>query len=301
MHVLPDVDRVIELLATQHYVADRRLATAVFLALKLSRPLLLEGEAGVGKTELAKALAAALATPLIRLQCYEGLDVAQAAYEWNVQRQMLEIRLAEAVHETDRGRMAESLYRREMLIERPLLAALTQPRSPVLLIDELDRADEPFEAFLLETLAERQITIPELGTIRAEHPPIVLLTSNRTREIHDALRRRCLYAWVDYPDAARELDILRLKAPGASERLSNQVVAFVQKMRTMDLFKAPGVAEAIDWTNALLALDAMALDPQSVESTLGVLLKYQDDIARFQGGEIIRLLDELRVQGALPA
>jgi MoxR-like ATPase len=301
MHVLPDVDRVIELLATQHYVADRRLATAVFLALKLNRPLLLEGEAGVGKTELAKALAAALATPLIRLQCYEGLDVAQAAYEWNVQRQMLEIRLAEAVHETDRGRMAESLYRREMLIERPLLAALTQPRSPVLLIDELDRADEPFEAFLLETLAERQITIPELGTIRAEHPPIVLLTSNRTREIHDALRRRCLYAWVDYPDAARELDILRLKAPGASERLSNQVVAFVQKMRTMDLFKAPGVAEAIDWTNALLALDAMALDPQSVESTLGVLLKYQDDIARFQGGEIIRLLDELRVQGALPA
>ncbi|MBP7659818.1 MAG: MoxR family ATPase [Burkholderiaceae bacterium] len=301
MHVLPDVDRVIELLATQHYVADRRLATAVFLALKLNRPLLLEGEAGVGKTELAKALSAALATPLIRLQCYEGLDVAQAAYEWNVQRQMLEIRVAEAVHETDRSRVAQSLYRREMLIERPLLAALTQPRSPVLLIDELDRADEPFEAFLLETLAERQITIPEFGTIRAEHAPIVLLTSNRTREIHDALRRRCLYAWVDYPDAARELEILRLKAPGASERLSNQVVAFVQKMRTMDLFKAPGVAEAIDWTNALLALDAMALDPQSVESTLGVLLKYQDDIARLQGGEIVRLLDELRVQGALPA
>ncbi len=301
MHDLPDVDRVLELLATQSYVADRRLGTAVFLALRLNRPLLLEGEAGVGKTELAKALAAALQTPLIRLQCYEGLDLAQAAYEWNVPRQMLEIRLAEAAHETDRQQIAQSLYRRELLIERPLLAALTQSRPPVLLIDELDRADEPFEAFLLETLAERQITIPELGTIRAEHAPIVLLTSNRTREIHDALRRRCLYAWVDYPDARRELEILRLKAPGASERLSLQVVSFVQKMRTLDLFKAPGVAEAIDWTNALLALDAMALDPQSVESTLGVLLKYQDDIARLQGGEIVRLLDELRVQGALPA
>jgi MoxR-like ATPase len=299
MSAIADVDQVIELLSSQHYVADRRLATAVFLALRLQRPLLLEGEAGVGKTELAKALAAALDAPLIRLQCYEGLDVAQAAYEWNVPRQMLEIRLAEAAHESDRGSIARSIYRRDMLVERPLLAALVQPRAPVLLIDELDRADEPFEAFLLETLAERQITIPELGTIRAEHPPVVLLTSNRTREIHDALRRRCLYQWIDYPDRSRELEILRRKAPGASERLAAQVVAFVQKMRTLDLFKAPGVAEAIDWTNALLALDTMALDPASVESTLGVLLKYQDDIARLQGSEIGRLIDELRAQGLL--
>jgi MoxR-like ATPase len=296
-----DVDDLIDKLAAQHYVADRPLATAVFLALRLNRPLLLEGEAGVGKTELAKALAAALAAPLIRLQCYEGLDVAQAAYEWNVPRQMLEIRLAEAVHETDREQVAKSLYRRDLLIERPLLAALTQPRAPVLLIDELDRADEPFEAFLLETLAEQQITIPELGTIRAEHPPIVLLTSNRTREIHDALRRRCLYAWVDYPDAARELQILRMKAPGAPQQLSEQVVRFVQKMRALDLFKAPGVAEAIDWTNALIALDAMALDPASVASTLGVLLKYREDIARLPSDEIARLLETLRRQGVLPA
>jgi MoxR-like ATPase len=301
MNEMADVDQVIALLATQNYVVDRRLATSVFLALRLKRPLLLEGEAGVGKTELAKALAAALNTPLIRLQCYEGLDVAQAAYEWNVARQMLEIRLAEAVHETDRQAVAGSLYRRELLIERPLLAALTRPVSPVLLIDELDRADEPFEAFLLETLAENQITIPELGTIHAEHPPIVLLTSNRTREIHDALRRRCLYAWVDYPDAARELDILRLKAPQASERLAEQVVRFVQQMRALDLFKSPGVAEAIDWTHALVALDAMALDPDSIEATLGVLLKYQDDITRLSRPEIDRLLAQLRAQGALPA
>jgi MoxR-like ATPase len=300
MTAITDVDHLIAVLADQQYVADRRLATSVFLALRLQRPLLLEGEAGVGKTELAKALAAALGVPLIRLQCYEGLDIAQAAYEWNVPRQMLEIRLAEALGRDDRDTLSASLYRREMLIERPLLAALTQERAPVLLIDELDRADEPFEAYLLEMLAERQITIPEIGTIRAAHPPIVLLTSNRTRELHDALRRRCLYQWVDYPDAARELAILRQRAPGASQRLAAEVVAFVQRMRELELFKAPGVAEAIDWTNALLALDAMALDPASIEATLGVLLKYQDDIARLPGGDIAQLLDELRARG-LPA
>ncbi|MEI8303316.1 MAG: MoxR family ATPase [Burkholderiales bacterium] len=300
MTAITDVDHLIAVLADQQYVADRRLATSVFLALRLQRPLLLEGEAGVGKTELAKALASALGAPLIRLQCYEGLDIAQAAYEWNVPRQMLEIRLAEALGHQDQGSLSASLYRREMLIERPLLAALTQERAPVLLIDELDRADEPFEAYLLEMLAERQITIPEIGTIRAAHPPIVLLTSNRTRELHDALRRRCLYQWVDYPDAARELAILSRRAPGASQRLAAEVVAFVQRMRELDLFKAPGVAEAIDWTNALLALDAMALDPASIEATLGVLLKYQDDIARLSGGDIAQLLDELRARD-LPA
>jgi MoxR-like ATPase len=300
MTAITDVDHLIAVLADQQYVADRRLATSVFLALRLQRPLLLEGEAGVGKTELAKALAGALGAPLIRLQCYEGLDVAQAAYEWNVPRQMLEIRLAEALGRQDQGSLSASLYRREMLIERPLLAALTQERAPVLLIDELDRADEPFEAYLLEMLAERQITIPEIGTIRAAHPPIVLLTSNRTRELHDALRRRCLYQWVDYPDAARELAILSRRAPGASQRLAAEVVAFVQRMRELDLFKAPGVAEAIDWTNALLALDAMALDPASIEATLGVLLKYQDDIARLSGGDIAQLLDALRAR-ELPA
>jgi len=300
MTAITDVDHLIAVLADQQYVADRRLATSVFLALRLQRPLLLEGEAGVGKTELAKALAGALGAPLIRLQCYEGLDIAQAAYEWNVPRQMLEIRLAEALGRQDQGSLSASLYRREMLIERPLLAALTQERAPVLLIDELDRADEPFEAYLLEMLAERQITIPEIGTIRAAHPPIVLLTSNRTRELHDALRRRCLYQWVDYPDAARELAILSRRAPGASQRLAAEVVAFVQRMRELDLFKAPGVAEAIDWTNALLALDAMALDPASIEATLGVLLKYQDDIARLSSGDIAQLLDELRAR-ELPA
>ena len=294
------VDEVIALLAGHDYLASRRLATAVFLALKLGRPLLLEGEAGVGKTELAKVLARALDTPLIRLQCYEGLDIASAAYEWNVARQMLEIRIAEALHQADRDRLVAGLYSREMLIERPLLQALTQPRSPVLLIDELDRADEPFEAFLLEVLAEAQLSVPELGTIRAEHPPIVILTSNRTREIHDALKRRCLYAWVDYPDAARELDIVARKAPGAGDRLASQVVAFVQKARQLELFKAPGVAETIDWVNALVAIDAMSLDPQSVSDTLGVLLKYQDDIARFEdGGAAAAILAELHAEGIL--
>ncbi len=294
-----DVDETVQLLAGEDYLAGRSLATAVFLALRLGRPLLLEGEAGVGKTELAKVLARALQAPLIRLQCYEGLDVASAAYEWNVARQMLEIRVAESAHESNRERLLRNLYSREMLIERPLLQALTQPVSPVLLIDELDRADEPFEAFLLEVLAESQLSVPEFGTIRAEHPPIVVITSNRTREIHDALKRRCLYAWVDYPDATRELDIIRRKAGAAGERLAQQVVGFVQRARTLDLFKAPGVAETIDWTNALVALDAMSLDPQSVSDTLGVLLKYQDDIERIDAGAGAAILEELRAEGIL--
>ena len=293
------VDEVIALLASRQYLADRRLATALFLSLKLRRPLLLEGEAGVGKTEIAKVLAAALDTRLIRLQCYEGLDVTQAAYEWNVARQMLEIRLGEASGEARSGGFAQSLYRRELLIERPLLQALTQPRAPILLIDELDRADEPFEAFLLEILSEYQMTIPELGPLAAEHPPIVIITSNRTREIHDALKRRCLYAWVDYPDAVRELAIVRLKAPGANERLAMQIVEFVQQARRLDLFKAPGVAETIDWTNALVALDAISLDPDTVNDTLGVLLKYQDDISRMQSGDIARILEELRARALI--
>jgi MoxR-like ATPase len=301
---LPDsVDAVVALLATENYICDRRLATALFLALKLRRPLFLEGEPGVGKTELAKSLASALGTLMLRVQCYEGLDVAQTAYEWNVARQMVEIRLAEAAHSitdaADRDRLAHSLYSRAMLIERPLLQALTQARSPVLLIDELDRADEPFDAFLLEVLAESQITIPELGAIRAEAPPITIITSNRTREIHDALKRRCLYHWVEFPDVERELDIVRRKAPGASERLYRQVVEFVQRMRSLDLFKAPGVAETIDWTNALVALNAMRLDPATVHDTLGVLLKYQDDIARMGGGDTAKILDELKARALL--
>jgi MoxR-like ATPase len=292
------VDEVVQALAGESYVADRRLATVVLLALSLKRPLFVEGEPGVGKTELAKALARALGALLLRVQCYEGLDVAQTSYEWNVARQMMEIRLAEAAHQLGdagaRERLVESLYSRDMLIERPLLSALTQERSPVLLIDELDRADEPFDAFLLEVLAENQLTIPELGTVKAAPgaAPIVVITSNRTREIHDALKRRCLYHWVDYPDAAREIEIVRIRAPGAAERLTAQIVAFVQRLRALDLFKAPGIAETIDWTNALVALNTLNLAPENVRDTLGVLLKHRDDIAKLQGGELTRLLAE---------
>ena len=289
------IDRVEGLLAGAEYVADRRLATATFLALELGRPLFLEGEAGVGKTELAKALAAGLGRPLIRLQCYEGLDVSSAVYEWNVQRQMMAIRLAEATG-GDQSRLERDLFSPEYLIKRPILQALegAADSPPVLLIDELDRADEPFEAYLLEVLSDFQVTIPELGVIRAAHPPVVVLTSNRTREIHDAIKRRCLYHWVEYPSAERELEIVRRKAPGAAERLSREVVAFVQRLRTMDLYKAPGVAETIDWTRSLLVLDAVSLDPQTVGNTLGALLKYQDDVARLQGEDLGQLLQDVK-------
>ena len=293
------IDETQALLAAGGYVADRRLATALFLALQLGRPLFLEGEAGVGKTELARVLAATLGRELIRLQCYEGLDASSAVYEWNVQRQLMAIRLAEAAGVTDRDTIGEDIFSAAYLVKRPILRALeTLPGSPapVLLIDELDRADEPFEAYLLEVLSDFQVTIPELGTIRAATPPIVVITSNRTREIHDAIKRRCLYHWVDYPVAERELEILRSKAPGASERLSREVVAFVQRLRGMDLFKAPGVAETIDWTRALMALDAVALDPETVNDTLGVLLKYQDDIARMQGDEAAAAIREVRAR-----
>jgi MoxR-like ATPase len=291
------IDDTLALLSRGDYVAERSLATTVFLALRMGRPLFLEGEAGVGKTEIAKVLAHTLGRRLIRLQCYEGLDIASAVYEWNYARQMLEIRLAEAAGATSREALAQDLFSERFLIRRPLLDALT-PDSipPVLLIDELDRTDEPFEAYLLELLSDFQITIPEIGTIKAAQPPIVVMTSNRTREIHDAVKRRCLYHWVDYPTAARELEILARKVPGASQRLSQEVVAFVQKLRGMDLFKAPGVAETIDWSRALVELDRIALDPEIIDNTLGALLKYQDDIARVQGSEAARILSELRAE-----
>ncbi|MFO1188750.1 MAG: MoxR family ATPase [Alphaproteobacteria bacterium] len=293
--VLPpdSVDATLDLLGRAGYVADRGIATAVFLALALKRPLFLEGEAGVGKTELAKVLSSSLGRRLIRLQCYEGLDIAQAAYEWNYTRQMLEIRLAESTGEINREQLGSDLFSRRFLIERPLLAALEpEPFSepPVLLIDELDRADEPFEAFLLELLADYQITIPEFGTVRAAKPPIVIITSNRTREIHDALKRRCLYLWIDYPSAEREAEIVRLRAPGAGADLRRQLVAFVQELRHMELFKAPGVAETIDWAHALAALDKTVIDAATASDSLGVLLKYQDDIARVREVGIDQLL-----------
>lgn len=293
------VDATLALLAEGAYVADRSLATALFLALRLGRPLFLEGEAGVGKTEVAKVLARVLGRRLIRLQCYEGLDLASAVYEWDYPRQMLEIRIAEATHEADRSRIVHDLFSERFLVKRPLLQALEPDPAgpPVLLIDELDRTDEPFEAFLLEVLSDFQVTIPELGPVTAPSPPIVVITSNRTREVHDALKRRCFYAWVDYPDAERELSILRLRAPGVAERLSREVVAFVQRLRERELFKLPGVTETLDWAQALAALDRDALDAPTVDATLGVLLKYQDDIARVRGGEAAGILREVAGAG----
>ena len=291
------IDETQALLAAGEYVADRSLATSLYLALAMRRPLFLEGEAGVGKTEIAKVIADGLGRELIRLQCYEGLDISQAAYEWNYSRQMIEIRLAEAAGEKNKDKLASDIYSEKFLVKRALAKALEgsgKGNAPVLLIDELDRTDEPFEAYLLEVLSEWQITIPEIGTIRAAEPPIVVITSNRTREIHDAVKRRCFYHWVDYPDAGRELEILHRKAPTASAALSREVVAFVQRLRGVDLFKLPGVAETIDWANCLVALDRVALDAETVNNTLGVLLKYRDDLERVAGAEAERMLAEAR-------
>ncbi len=292
------IDETLELLTGADYVADRSLATVLFLSLRMQHPLFLEGEAGVGKTEIAKVLAAALGRRLIRLQCYEGLDVSSAVYEWNYAAQMIEIRMEEAAGKVDRSAMERNVFSEKYLIRRPVLDALTgKPgAAPVFLIDELDRTDEAFEAFLLEILSDFQVTVPELGTIKAEEPPIVIITTNRTREIHDALKRRCLYHWVDYPDAARELEIVRRKVPQANSRLSAEVVAFIQKLRQIDLFKAPGVAETIDWAGALTELDKLALDPETISDTIGVLLKYQDDIARIGEGEGRRILGEVKAE-----
>src|SRR5215470_7502884 len=293
------VDATLALLEGQDYVADRRLATAVFLALKLHRPLFLEGEAGVGKTEIAKVLAAGLKRKLIRLQCYEGLDTAAAVYEWNYPRQMIEIRLAEAAGGVERSELAHDIFTTRFLLKRPLLQALAPEDgvAPVLLIDELDRTDEPFEAYLLEVLSDYQVTIPELGTIRAREPPVVVITSNRTREIHDAIKRRCLYHWVDYPDARRELAIVRRKCPQVAESLAREVVAFTQRLRSLDLFKAPGIAETLDWADALTALDRVTLDPQTVADTLGALLKYQDDVAAISSDVAAKLVAEVHAEG----
>jgi MoxR-like ATPase len=290
------IDETLTTLSGADYVAGRDLATVLFLALRMGRPLFLEGEAGVGKTEIAKVLSKMLGRPLIRLQCYEGLDISSAVYEWNTMAQMIEIRLAEATGDVDRATLSSEVFSERFLNRRPILQALQSGigGAPVLLIDELDRTDEAFEAYLLEVLSDFQVTIPELGTIRAQTPPIVIITSNRTREIHDALKRRCLYHWVDYPSAERELEILRRKVPDVGRRLSREVVAFVQAIRKEDLFKAPGVAETLDWATALTELDAVALDPALVSDTLGVLLKYQDDIARMSGTEARRLLDGVR-------
>jgi len=290
------IDSTLDLLAKADYIADRSLATVLYLALRMGRPLFVEGEAGVGKTEIAKVLATTLGRRLIRLQCYEGLDVSAAVYEWNYGAQMIAIRLAEAEGEGDRTRIEHDVFSERFLIKRPLLQALEPDPSgpPVLLIDEIDRTDEAFEAFLLEVLADFQVTVPELGTMKAAHPPIVVVTSNRTREVHDALKRRCLYHWVGYPNAERELKILRAKVPGIAKKLSEQVVAFVQALRKEDLFKSPGVAETLDWAGALTELDVVALDPATVSDTLGALLKYQDDIARLDGIKVKALLDEVK-------
>ena len=291
---LPEsIPSTVELLSTSNYIADRSLATSVFLSLNLGRPLLLEGEAGVGKTEVAKVLASALKRPFIRLQCYEGLDVSSAVYEWDYSRQMIEIRLAEAQGINDRDAIAKDIFSEKFLIARPLLKALDSEDggSPVLLIDEIDRADEPFEAYLLEILSDYQVTIPEIGTVKAQQPPTVIITSNRTREIHDALKRRCFYHWVDYPDAERELAILAAKAPHAPSELASQIVGFVQKLRDEDLYKVPGVAETIDWAHALVQIDVIDLKPTVVDDTLGVLLKYQEDVERIRGHQAMRILE----------
>ena len=292
------VEETLDLLAAGHYVGERSLATALYLSLKLNRPLFLEGEAGVGKTEIAKVLSETLGRKLVRLQCYEGLDVASAVYEWNYPRQMLEIRLTEAVGDRDRDSLAKDIFAEQFLIRRPLLQALEPDTAgpPVLLIDELDRTDEPFEAYLLEVLSDFQITIPELGVMKADQPPIVIITSNRTREIHDALKRRCFYHWVDYPDAERERRIIEVKAPGTPAALSAQIVGFIQKLRQEDLFKQPGIAETLDWAQALTELDALELDPTVISDTLGTLLKYQDDIEKIQGEEAGRLLSEVKAE-----
>ncbi|AKO97465.1 MoxR-like ATPase [Marinovum algicola DG 898] len=290
------IDAVQTMLGAQDYVCDRALGTVAFLALTLGKPLFLEGEPGTGKTEIAKAIARGLGRRLIRLQCYEGLDAGSAVYEWNFPAQMVAIRTAEAEGVADRNLLKSELFGPDYLIERPLLEAMRPDKAgaPVLLIDELDRTDEPFEAFLLEALSDYQVTIPELGTIKAPEPPIVILTSNRTREVHDALKRRCLYHWVDYPDFGREMEILHARVPEAADTLSREIVAFVQRLRTEDIFKRPGVAETIDWAKCLLALDVIALSPQVISDTLGAILKYQDDIARLQGSEAKRILDEAR-------
>ncbi len=294
------IDDTLSLLEKGNYIADRSLATVLFLSLRMNRPLFLEGEAGVGKTEIAKVLSKVLDRPLIRLQCYEGLDISSAVYEWNYSRQMIEIRLSEAMGGAEKEELARNIFSRDFLISRPLLQALEgrEGKAPILLIDELDRTDEPFEAYLLEVLSDFQVTIPELGTIAAETPPHVILTSNRTREIHDALKRRCLYHWVDYPDAEREMAILYRHAPELPERLSRQIVAFVQGLRQADLYKLPGIAETIDWAKALTELDAVSLDADVVDNTLGVLLKYQDDIARMKGDEAAALLQRTTEEAA---
>ena len=304
MNFPSDITTTESLLASGNYIADRSLATAVYLSLSLGRPLLLEGEAGVGKTEVAKVLSATLNCEFIRLQCYEGLDVASAVYEWDYSRQMIEIRLAEAEGVQDRAAIAKDIYSEKFLISRPLLKALRADAGgvpPVLLIDEIDRTDEPFEAYLLELLSEYQISIPEIGTVKAARPPIVIITSNRTREIHDALKRRCFYHWVDYPNADRELEILKVKAPDTRLQLARQIVGFVQKLRDEDLYKAPGVAETIDWAHALVQIDAIELKPAVVDSTLGVLLKYQDDLEKIRGSEAARLLETIPIAAGINA